>query len=128
MAYDEAIAIVTLVGSILSFIATAYVLGCFAVFHKNKRSFRHGLIFNLALSGKPSLSNTSIAPADFIANRPLCKSIDFVNSANNTISGAIYVLDRALYSGSACMFNGWIGQVSVQATDFSTLLVVAQKT
>ncbi|KAI1129076.1 G protein-coupled glucose receptor regulating Gpa2-domain-containing protein [Nemania abortiva] len=136
MAYDEAIAVVTLVGSILSFIATACVLSCFVVFHKNQRSFRHGLIFNLALSGKPPFpSNTSIAPADFIANRSLCESIDFVNSANNTISGAIYVRDRALYSGAACMFNGWIGQVSVQATDFSilaigisTLLVVAQKT
>ncbi|KAI0199941.1 G protein-coupled glucose receptor regulating Gpa2-domain-containing protein [Astrocystis sublimbata] len=110
MAYDEAIAAVTLTGSALSFIATACVLGSFVIFHKNQRTFRHGLIFNLALS-------------------------DFINSANNTISGAIYVRDHALYSGAACRFNGWIGQVSVQATDFSilaigisTLLVVAQKT
>ncbi|KAI1112466.1 G protein-coupled glucose receptor regulating Gpa2-domain-containing protein [Nemania sp. NC0429] len=110
MAYDEAIAAATLAGSVLSFMATACVLGCFVVFNKNQRSFRHGLIFNLALS-------------------------DFINSVNNTISGAIYIRDRASYPGAACRFNGWIGQVSVQATDFSilaigvsTLLVVAQKT
>ncbi|KAJ3567864.1 hypothetical protein NPX13_g6623 [Xylaria arbuscula] len=77
----------------------------------------------------------SIPLADFTANKSLCESIDFINSANNTISGAIYVRDHALYSGAACRFNGWIGQVSVQATDFSilaigisTLLVVARMT
>lgn len=42
--------------------------------------------------------------------------------------------DHALHAGPACTFNGWIEQLSVQATDFSilaisiaTLLVVRQK-
>ncbi|KAI1325538.1 G protein-coupled glucose receptor regulating Gpa2-domain-containing protein [Xylariaceae sp. FL0255] len=110
MAYDKVIAVVTLSGSIVSVIATTFILGCFIVFNKSQRSFRHALIFNLALS-------------------------DFINSVNNVTSGAIYVREQALYPGAACKFNGWIGQLSVQATDFSilaiaisTLLVVVQKT
>ncbi|KAI1365930.1 G protein-coupled glucose receptor regulating Gpa2-domain-containing protein [Xylaria arbuscula] len=110
MAYDEVIAVVTLVGSAVSSIATAGILGCFIVFHRKMGSFRHALIFNLALS-------------------------DFINSTSYVISGAIYVRDHALYPGTACRFNGWIGQLSVQATDFSilaiaisTLLIVVRRT
>lgn len=60
---------------------------------------------------------------------------DFLNSLNNSISGLIYVSLHDLQPGPACTFNGWIGQLSVQATDFSilaisiaTLLVVTRKT
>lgn len=60
---------------------------------------------------------------------------DFINSLNNSISGSIYVSTHDLKPGAACTFNGWIGQLSVQATDFSilaigiaTLLVVRGRT
>lgn len=61
-------------------------------------------------------------------------SIDFVNSTVNVVSGAIYIRDKQLHPGGACTANGWIAQLSVQATDFSilaisvaTLLVVTQR-
>ncbi|KAE9565673.1 hypothetical protein CGMCC3_g18142, partial [Colletotrichum fructicola] len=60
---------------------------------------------------------------------------EFINSANNTVSGIIYIRDRGLRRGTACVLNSVIGQLSVQASDFSilaiaiaTLLVVKQKT
>jgi hypothetical protein len=59
---------------------------------------------------------------------------DFINAATNTVTGSIYMRDHALHHSPACTFNGWIEQLSVQATDFSilaisvaTLLVILQK-
>ncbi|KAH7025026.1 G protein-coupled glucose receptor regulating Gpa2-domain-containing protein [Microdochium trichocladiopsis] len=108
MAFDATIAGVTLGGSLLSATASFCVLACFVFFNKSQRSFRHALVFNLALA-------------------------DFINATDNSISGIIYVRDKQLYPGPACAFNGWLGQLSVQATDFSvlaisiaTLLVVTQ--
>lgn len=58
-----------------------------------------------------------------------------INSLNNCISGSIYVATHQLHAGAPCTFNGWVGQLSVQATDFSilaisitTLLVVTKLT
>jgi hypothetical protein len=109
MAYDATIAAITLAGSALSTLATACVLVCFVVYNKNQRSLRHALVLNLALS-------------------------DFINSLTNTVSGSIYMRDHELVASAACTFNGWIEQLSVQATDFSilaisiaTLLVIRKK-
>ncbi|KAI9650421.1 hypothetical protein NHQ30_000435 [Ciborinia camelliae] len=109
MVYDNVSAPIALAGSTLSAITTFIVLVCFAIWHRTQRSFRHALVFNLALS-------------------------DFINSFTNTISGAIYIRNHKLLPGPACTVNGWIEQLSVQATDFSilaiglvTLMVVRQK-
>lgn len=48
---------------------------------------------------------------------------EFVNTLNNTISGIIYLRDHALYPSTACTINGFIGQMSVQASDFSILVI-----
>ncbi|KAH9884055.1 hypothetical protein F4778DRAFT_573550 [Xylariomycetidae sp. FL2044] len=109
MAYDHLVASITLTGSLLSAIATGCVLITFVVYRHNQKSFRHALVFNLALA-------------------------DFINAVDLGISGSFYVHEHVLYPGPACTFNGWLCQVSVQATDFSilaislaTLLVVTKK-
>jgi hypothetical protein len=58
--FDPIIAGVTLGGSLLSAIASFCVLGCFVLFNKNQRSFRHALVFNLALSGMLSSGQSKI--------------------------------------------------------------------
>lgn len=58
MAYDELIATITLVGSLLSFAATCCVLASYVVYHKQQRSFRHALVLNLALAGRISHCTT----------------------------------------------------------------------
>lgn len=42
---------------------------------------------------------------------------EFINSTNNTISGA-WVLSHknSLPTGPSCNFNGWVGQTSVQVS------------
>jgi hypothetical protein len=52
MPYDLTIAIPTLVGSLLSFVATSAVLVSYIVYADQQRSFRHALVLNLALAGK----------------------------------------------------------------------------
>lgn len=53
----------------------------------------------------------------------LTRRTEFVNTLNNTISGIIYLRDHALYPSTACTVNGFIGQMSVQASDFSILVI-----
>lgn len=96
--FDPLLAGVTFTGSLLSFIATTAVLVCFVYYRQEQQSFRHALIFNLALA-------------------------EFINTLNNTISGSIYLRTHALYNGPACVANGFIGQLSVQAADFSILSI-----
>ncbi|KAK1851679.1 hypothetical protein CCHR01_05673 [Colletotrichum chrysophilum] len=98
MAFDAAVASVTLTGSILSFLATTGVLISFIFYHDQQRSFRHALVLNLTLA-------------------------EFINSLNNTISGIIFIKDKDLRPGAACVLNGMIGQLSVQASDFSILAI-----
>ncbi|QSZ35484.1 hypothetical protein DSL72_008354 [Monilinia vaccinii-corymbosi] len=109
MSYDGVSALIALSGSALSATTTFVVLICFAVWRNSHKSFRHALVFNLALA-------------------------DFINSLSNTVSGIIYIRNHELLAGPACTFGGWVGQLSVQATDFSilaislvTLAVVLQK-
>ncbi|KAK6220164.1 hypothetical protein QIS74_05666 [Colletotrichum tabaci] len=98
MAFDAAVASVTLTGSILSFLATLGVLISFVFYHDQQRSFRHALVLNLTLA-------------------------EFMNSLGNSISGIIYIKDKELHPGAACVLNGMIGQLSVQASDFSILAI-----
>jgi hypothetical protein len=52
---------------------------------------------------------------------------DLINSLNNTISGgvALYAISKGsgLLPGPACTANAYIGQFTVQATDFNILLM-----
>lgn len=58
-----------------------------------------------------------------------------MNTLNNSISGCIYIRTRTLKPGPACVANGFINQLTVQAVDFTvmaivsvTLLTITQKT
>ncbi|KAF7596219.1 hypothetical protein BBP40_002751 [Aspergillus hancockii] len=97
MAVDLAIAIPTFIGGVLSTLATAFVLILFAISPK-RRHFRHWLIVNLTIA-------------------------DFVNATNNTISGLVVLSQHDLSPGPGCRLNGWVGQFSVQAVDFSVLAI-----
>ncbi|KAK8159520.1 G protein-coupled glucose receptor regulating Gpa2-domain-containing protein [Phyllosticta citrichinensis] len=97
--YDPRIALPALVGSLLSCVATSAVLVCYALYRGQQRSFRHALVFNLALA-------------------------EFVNTLNNSISGSIKVANHGgLTPGFLCSLNGFIGQLSIQAADFSILAI-----
>ncbi|KAJ0165522.1 hypothetical protein CTA2_10950 [Colletotrichum tanaceti] len=98
MAFDAAVSSVTLTGSILSFLATSGVLISFIFYHDQQRSFRHALVLNLTLA-------------------------EFMNSLGNSISGIIYMKDKELRPSAACVLNGMVGQLSVQASDFSILAI-----
>lgn len=50
--FDPLLAGITFTGSLLSFTATTLVLICFVYYRHEQRSFRHALVFNLALAGK----------------------------------------------------------------------------
>ncbi|KAG5970415.1 hypothetical protein E4U55_001681 [Claviceps digitariae] len=98
----NSIVIPTFVGSLLSCVASSTAL----VLHMTlppKRHFRHALILNLLIA-------------------------DFINSLNNTISGAAvlaqgYTLTAKAPTTPACIANAWIGQFSVQAVDFNILII-----
>ncbi|KAI3391079.1 hypothetical protein diail_7974 [Diaporthe ilicicola] len=99
MAYDNLVASFTLAGSMTSCIATAFVLLSYLIFRDQQHSFRHALILNLTMA-------------------------EFTNTLNNSISGFIYVRTRKLAPGPACTINGFIGQLTVQAVDFTILAIV----
>lgn len=110
MAYDDVVARFTLAGSLISCIATCCVLVSYMVYRDELRSFRQALVLNLALA-------------------------EFLNTLNNSISGSIYVRTKALSPGPACIANGFVNQLTVQAVDFTimaivivTLLTITQKT
>ncbi|KAF5483146.1 hypothetical protein CGCA056_v015096 [Colletotrichum aenigma] len=110
MTFNVLVASLTLMGSSLSFLTTFGALISIGLQRTRRRSLRHILILNLMVA-------------------------EFINSGNNTVSGIIYIRDRGLRRGTACVLNSVIGQLSVQASDFSilaiaiaTLLVVKQKT
>ncbi|PHH79252.1 hypothetical protein CDD80_5336 [Ophiocordyceps camponoti-rufipedis] len=97
-----AIAVPTFIGSLLSFLATLVALG-FHFYSPPRRHFRHALVINLLVA-------------------------DFINSLNNTISGAFVLSSKDQPSVDdkpdvACIANAWIGQFSVQAVDFNILII-----
>lgn len=100
MPYESWVAIPTLACSSLSAVATGLVIlmWLFAR-HEEKHSFRYALVMNLTIA-------------------------EFINSFNNTVSGSIVVATQKwLKIGLPCDLNGWIGQISVQAADFSVLAI-----
>lgn len=99
MAYDDLVARFTLAGSMTSCIATSLVLLSYFIFRDQQYSFRHALVLNLAAA-------------------------EFINTLNNSISGFIYVRTKKLSPGPACTANGFIGQLTVQAVDFTILAIV----
>ncbi|PVH79570.1 hypothetical protein DL98DRAFT_630983 [Cadophora sp. DSE1049] len=90
-------AIPTLVGSYLSMFAAGTVFICYLILPPQKH-YRHTLIMNLA-------------------------GADFFNALNNSISGTYVMVHKSIPKGSACTINGWIGQMTVQATDFTILFI-----
>ncbi|KAL1620559.1 hypothetical protein SLS56_009585 [Neofusicoccum ribis] len=97
--WDPDIAIPTLVGSLLSLISSTIVIICWCVFGGQRRSFRYALILNLTVA-------------------------EFCNSLNNSISGLYIVINHGVIKdGPTCDLNGWVGQFSVQAVDFSILAI-----
>ncbi|KAG9239363.1 G protein-coupled glucose receptor regulating Gpa2-domain-containing protein [Amylocarpus encephaloides] len=96
--FDPAVAIPTLVGSLLSCVSSGLIFACY-IFLPQIPHFRHVLILNLSLA-------------------------DFINSFNNSISGIyMFANDGGLSDGGKCTVNGFIGQMSVQGTDFAILLI-----
>ncbi|KAI9047395.1 hypothetical protein LZ554_008840 [Drepanopeziza brunnea f. sp. 'monogermtubi'] len=95
---DLAAAIPTLVGSYLSTIAAGSVIICYFLLSPSQEHFRHTLILNLA-------------------------GADLINALNNSISGSYVMVYKQIPAGRACTMNGWVGQLTVQATDFSILFM-----
>lgn len=96
--YDPLVDPLVLAGSSLSLLATALVLLTFAVYHREQRTFRQALVLNLTIA-------------------------EFINSLNATLSGSYFLVTREFTPGMLCSMNGWVGQVSVQAADFSMFAI-----
>lgn len=114
------VAIPTFVCSCLSLLAST----TFAVFYlifPPERHFRQALIVNLLIAGKQVARPRSKQGLDADC------FLDLINSANNTVSGAVALSRRnhaePLEHGAACTANGYIGQFSVQAIDFNILII-----
>ncbi|KAK6519145.1 hypothetical protein TWF281_003834 [Arthrobotrys megalospora] len=92
------IAILSLIGSITSFLGAGFITITYLIL-PIKRHFRHSLILNLAIA-------------------------DVVNSANNSASGLWRLIHRRdIPHSPSCIANGFIGQLSVQATDTSIFAI-----
>ncbi|KAK0439980.1 G protein-coupled glucose receptor regulating Gpa2-domain-containing protein [Desarmillaria tabescens] len=91
--FELVLALTNFVGSVLSAIGSGFIILCYA-FLPVKRHYRHLLILNLAIA-------------------------DFINGMNNGISGAVILATGPLTRSRACIANGFIGRLSVQATDTS---------
>jgi hypothetical protein len=112
MAYDAQVLLPTLIGSILSCIASVLVLISYIIYADQQRSFRHALVLNLALAGKTLLDTQELTFA-----------VEFINSLNNSISGIHVLVHRSMITpGAACSVNGWVGQWSVQVSESTAFL------
>ncbi|KAK1671592.1 G protein-coupled glucose receptor regulating Gpa2-domain-containing protein [Colletotrichum godetiae] len=98
---DLAVSIPTFIGSVLSALFTFTVLILHFISPPRRRHVRHALIVNLLLS-------------------------DFVDMVNNTVTGLLVLkygtLDQVIPSGG-CTMNAWVGQLTVQTTDFNILFI-----
>ncbi|KAK0471332.1 G protein-coupled glucose receptor regulating Gpa2-domain-containing protein [Armillaria novae-zelandiae] len=95
--FELVLAITNFVGSVPSAMVPGFIILRY-VFLPMKKHYRHPLIINLALA-------------------------DFINGVNNAISGAVVLAKGPLTQSPACTANGFIGQLSVQATDISILAI-----
>ncbi|EGX48813.1 hypothetical protein AOL_s00079g452 [Orbilia oligospora ATCC 24927] len=92
------IAVLNLIGSLSSFLGSGFIVVTYLLL-PIKRHFRHSLILNLAIA-------------------------DFINSSNNSTSGLWRLINRREIPDSpGCVANGFLGQLSVQATDTSILAI-----
>ncbi|KAF3929726.1 hypothetical protein AA313_de0209220 [Arthrobotrys entomopaga] len=92
------IAVLNLIGSLTSFLGSGFIVITYLILPL-KRHFRHSLILNLAIA-------------------------DFINSINNSISGLWRLTTRQeIPDGPGCTANGFVGQLTVQATDTSILAI-----
>ncbi|KAK6529084.1 hypothetical protein TWF694_004302 [Orbilia ellipsospora] len=96
--WDWAIGTANLIGSISSFFGSGFIVLTYLIL-PIKRHFRHSLILNLAIA-------------------------DFLTAMNNTISGSWRLAhNKEIPDGMGCVFNGFLEQLSVQATDCSILAI-----
>ncbi|KAL4258689.1 Glucose receptor Git3 N-terminal domain-containing protein [Pleurotus pulmonarius] len=96
--FTLAMSILNFTGGILSALGSGFIILCYLALPL-RRHFRHVLILNLAVA-------------------------DFINSVNNSASGSqILIKKRELSPGPACVLNGFIGQISVQAADCAILAI-----
>ncbi|EME83467.1 uncharacterized protein MYCFIDRAFT_164643 [Pseudocercospora fijiensis CIRAD86] len=112
------VAIPTFVCSLLSLVADATFVVFYVIFPP-ERHFRQALIVNLLAAGE-SREQHPRGP-------PTRTQTHLINSANNTISGAFALARRnekqPIPPGPGCVANGYVGQFSVQAIDFSILVI-----
>ncbi|KAF8626425.1 hypothetical protein AX15_004887 [Amanita polypyramis BW_CC] len=94
----SAISAVTLASSLLSMLGSGFMLICYLILPL-RYHFRHILILNLGIA-------------------------DFLNALNGSVGG-LYILLRKepLKAGHACVLNGFVEQVTVQATDTAILVI-----
>ncbi|CAL3970132.1 unnamed protein product [Diplocarpon coronariae] len=98
MAVEIPLVVLNLTGSLLSVCGTLFILICYMILPQ-KRHIRHALIINLTVA-------------------------DCINAINNSSSGMSVLLKRRPLSAStACTVNGFVGQLSIQAVDFSILTI-----
>ncbi|KAK0439996.1 G protein-coupled glucose receptor regulating Gpa2-domain-containing protein [Desarmillaria tabescens] len=93
--FELALALSNFVGSALSSLGSGFIIICYVFLPLNKH-YRHLLILNLAIA-------------------------DFINATTNVISGTVVLATGPLSRTPACIANGFIEQLSVQATDTSIL-------
>ncbi|KAH6672600.1 hypothetical protein B0J14DRAFT_668937 [Halenospora varia] len=96
---DLAIAIPTLVGSLLSTIGTVFIIATYIIMPPKRSHIRHALICNLAAA-------------------------EFCLHLGNSISGlTIIALGRDLEDGPGCVASGFLTQLCVQAVDCNMLVI-----
>ena len=109
---ETLISALTLAGSLSSVVGSTFILACYAILPLEYH-FRHVLILNLSIAGEhfSSPCRTSLTEDAFFLP-------DFINAVTNTVGG-IYILSRkrTLEPGPACVFQGLVGQVTVQVSN-----------
>ncbi|KAK0227540.1 G protein-coupled glucose receptor regulating Gpa2-domain-containing protein [Armillaria fumosa] len=95
--FELALALSNLIGSALSSLGSGFIILCY-VFLPVKKHYRHLLILNLAIA-------------------------DCINATTNVISGSVVLATGPLSQTPACIANGFIEQLSVQATDTCILAI-----
>ncbi|KAK0197603.1 glucose receptor Git3 [Armillaria mellea] len=95
--FELALALSNLVRSVLSSVGSGFIILCY-VFLPVKRHYQHLLILNLVIA-------------------------DFINAMTNVISGSVVLATGPLSEMPACIANGFIEQLSVQATNTSILAI-----
>lgn len=95
--FELALALSNLIGSALSSLGSGFIILCY-VFLPVKKHYRHLLILNLAMA-------------------------DCINATTNVISGSVVLTTGPLSRTPACIANGFIEQLSVQATDTCILAI-----